>query len=106
MPVEAKRLFRPDVLRSHLSGFRLPPVDTAKLDHWAREISSGRIDRFGEQEILPHFLTDFLMGIRARSLATDVVGHCWVGSVGKLSHTLTGSCAPQFGRRSRRVYND
>jgi len=43
MPVEAKRLFRPDVLRSHLSGFRLPTVDTTKLDHWAREIISGQI---------------------------------------------------------------
>ena len=43
MPVEAKRLFRPDVLRSHLSGFRLPAVDSAKLDHWAREIAPGNI---------------------------------------------------------------
>jgi hypothetical protein len=63
MPVEAKPLFRPDVLRSHLSGFRLPAVDSAKLSHWASEISSGRVDRFGEQEILPHFLNDFFGGI-------------------------------------------
>ncbi|MEX0978568.1 MAG: hypothetical protein WDZ48_06940, partial [Pirellulales bacterium] len=63
MPVEAKPLFRPDVLRSHLSGFQMPVVDAAKLAHWASEISSGRVDRFGEQEILPHFLADFFVGL-------------------------------------------
>jgi hypothetical protein len=63
MPVEAKPLFRPDVLRSHLAGFQLPAVDATKLAHWASEISSGRVDRFGEQEILPHFLADFFVGI-------------------------------------------
>jgi hypothetical protein len=56
MPVEAKPLFRPDVLRSHLSGFPSPAVNAAKLDYWASEISSGRVDRFGEQEILPSFM--------------------------------------------------
>ncbi len=60
MPVEAKPLFRPDVLRAHLAGFQMPSVDRAKLTHWASEIASGRIDRFGEKEILPHFLQDFL----------------------------------------------
>jgi hypothetical protein len=63
MPVEVKPLFRPDVLRPYLSGFQMPAVDTAKLDHWASEISSGRVDRFGEREILPHFLSDFFIGI-------------------------------------------
>lgn len=63
MPVEAKPLFRPDVLREHLAGFTMPAVDTAKLAHWASEIKSGRIDRFGEQEILRSFLTDIFCGI-------------------------------------------
>jgi hypothetical protein len=63
MPVEAKPLFRPDVLRSHLSTFQMPPIDRSKLTHWANEISSGRVDRFGEQEILPHFLNDFFVGL-------------------------------------------
>jgi len=53
MPVEAKPLFRPDVLRSHLSGYQLPTVDSAKLRHWANLIATGRLDGFGEQEILP-----------------------------------------------------
>lgn len=63
MPVEAKPLFRPDVLRSHLSGFQMPAVDTARLSHWASEISSGRVDRFREQEILPHFLADYFVSL-------------------------------------------
>ncbi|HEX3656564.1 MAG TPA: hypothetical protein VHV55_12185, partial [Pirellulales bacterium] len=63
MPVEAKPLFRPDVLRSHLSGFQLPAVDSAKLNHWAGEITSGRLDKFGEQEILPHFLSDIFVDL-------------------------------------------
>jgi hypothetical protein len=46
MPVEAKPLFRPDVLRSHLSGFSLPSVDAAKLEHWADLISRTRFRHF------------------------------------------------------------
>jgi hypothetical protein len=63
MPVETKPLFRPDVLRSHLSGFQLPHLDSAKLNHWASEISSGQVNRFGEREILPLFLSDFFVGM-------------------------------------------
>jgi hypothetical protein len=61
MPVEAKPLFRPDVLRSHLSGFSLPSVDAAKLEHWADLIATGRLDTFGEQEILRDFLACFFV---------------------------------------------
>jgi len=63
MPVEAKPLFRPDVLRSHLSGFQVPAMDTSKLTHWAKEISTGRINTHGEKEILPHFLQDFFVNL-------------------------------------------
>lgn len=63
MPVEAKPLFRPDVLQSHLSGFSTPDVDTTKLDHWASEVTTGRIDQFGEQQLLPHFLSDIFIGL-------------------------------------------
>ena len=50
MPLEVKPLFCPDVLRPNLSNFDMPAIDTAKLDHWAGEISSGRVDRFGSAE--------------------------------------------------------
>ena len=63
MPVEAKPLFRPDVLRSHLTGYQLPAVDSAKLKHWADLITNGRLAGFGEQEILPDFLSDFFVGL-------------------------------------------
>ncbi len=62
MPVEAKPLFRPDVLRSHLAAFSLPGhVDAfrPKLAHWAELLSSGKANSFKEQEILPDFLNDF-----------------------------------------------
>jgi len=62
VPVEAKPLFRPDVLRAHLEGLELPPhVDALrpKLAHWADLICSGKANTFKEQEILPDFLTDF-----------------------------------------------
>jgi hypothetical protein len=63
VPVEAKPLIRPDVLRSHLSGFYLPPVDSAMLGRWAELISTSRIERFNEQESLPDFLADFFVGL-------------------------------------------
>ena len=47
MPVEAKPLLRPDVLRSHVSAFDLPPrvADCRpKLQHWAKLLSTGRAD--------------------------------------------------------------
>jgi hypothetical protein len=44
VPVEAKPLFRPDVLRSHLADFYLPPVDKTKLSEWADLIATGRLD--------------------------------------------------------------
>jgi len=62
VPVEAKPLFRPDVLRPYLMAFQLPahvPGFRPTLAHWAELIASGRADSFKEQEILPDFLTDF-----------------------------------------------
>ncbi len=62
MPVEAKPLFRPDVLRNHLAAFALPGHVAAfrpKLAHWADLLASEKANRLKEQEILPDFLTDF-----------------------------------------------
>jgi hypothetical protein len=66
VPIEAKSLFRPDVLRNHLEGFDLPAHLDAfrpKLPHWANLLSSGKANTFTEQEILPDFLTDFFCGL-------------------------------------------
>ncbi len=66
MPVEARPLFRPDVLRPQLAAFTLParvePL-RAKLAHWAELLASGKADKFKEQELLPDFLTDFFLGL-------------------------------------------
>ena len=76
MPIEAKPLFRPDVLRSHLASFDLPGhIDglRPKLAHWADLLASGKANTFKEQEILPDFLTDFfceLLGYRRPIAAT------------------------------------
>lgn len=64
MPVEAKPLFRPDVLRPYVDAYALSPrVEQfrPKLEHWADLIRSGRIDSLRESEILPSFLNDFFI---------------------------------------------
>jgi hypothetical protein len=74
VPIEAKPLFRPDVLRNHLAGFELPAHADAfrsKLAHWAGLLSSGKADSFTEQEILPDFLTDFFCELLGYTRAAD-----------------------------------
>ena len=66
LPVEAKPLFRPDVLRDHLQRFALPvTVATHRplLDKWATMLKSERANRFNEKELLPDFLTDIFCGL-------------------------------------------
>lgn len=61
MPVEAKPLFRPDVLRPHVEAFAIPESVEAHrptLAKWAGLIASGKADTFGEKELLPDFLAD------------------------------------------------
>ena len=49
MPIEAKPLFRPDVLRTHLAAFELPARIDAfrpKLKHWANLLASEKANGF------------------------------------------------------------
>ncbi|MCL4203200.1 MAG: Eco57I restriction-modification methylase domain-containing protein [Pirellulaceae bacterium] len=66
MPVEAKPLFRPDVVRMHLAAFSLPsriePL-RRQLADWASLLSTGRANQFKEQELLPEFLTVYFHGV-------------------------------------------
>jgi hypothetical protein len=74
VPFEAKPLFRPDVLRTHLSGFKMPDRVQAlrpRLDHWADLIASHRIGNFNEQQILSDFLTDFVVMLLGYSRPVD-----------------------------------
>jgi hypothetical protein len=66
MPAEAKPLFRPDILRTHLAPFQLPARVEAqrdKLRQWASLVASPRADHLKETELLPDFLTDFFQGL-------------------------------------------
>lgn len=73
MPVDAKPLFRPDVLHAHVQAFALPSAVEAMrgdLAKWAELIASGRIDQFKETELLPEFVTLFfnrVLGYRGAS---------------------------------------
>ena len=54
MPVEAKPLFRPDVLRPHLTAFTLPERVQAHrpaLARWAGLFATGQADQFKEHEL-------------------------------------------------------
>ena len=79
MPVKAKPLFRPDVLRTHLAAFELPediePL-RPKLSDWADLLSSGRANRFKEQELLPDFLTVYFHGILGYAGPADGSQRC------------------------------
>lgn len=74
MPVEAKPLFRPDVLRRDVATFELPEHVEAlrpKLAHWAELIQSKKIDSFTEKELLPDFLTDFFCELLSYTRPAD-----------------------------------
>ncbi len=63
MPVEAKPLFRPDVLRPHLQAFKLPEnLDAIRetFGRWAKLLASRKADKLKEKELLPVFLTEIL----------------------------------------------
>jgi hypothetical protein len=74
VPVEAKPIFRPDVLRLPVLGFNLPEHVAQRrqnLQKWSSIISSGSIDKHKEQEILGDFLNDVFCELLGYSRAVD-----------------------------------
>ena len=75
MPVEAKPLFRPDVLQPYLRAFAWPPANLtdikAKLRKWADLFQSRRGDKFNEKELLPDFLTDVFCDVLGYTRPAD-----------------------------------
>jgi Eco57I restriction-modification methylase/TaqI-like C-terminal specificity domain/Putative RNA methylase family UPF0020 len=74
VPVEAKPLFRPDVLRPQLAAFRLPERISAIREvfgRWATLLASAQADSLKEQELLPDFLTDIFCGVLGYTRAVD-----------------------------------
>jgi len=103
VPVEAKPLFRPEVLRPLLATFQLPDASSttrATLARWAKLLSSGQADAYNEKELLPDFLGDFLRGVLGYERAVDAPGrytvswekHVQVG--GKFADAAIGDFRP------------
>ena len=76
MPVEAKPLFRPEVIRPRLAGVRLPADARSIIAKWAGMIASGLADQHGERELLPDFLADIGRGVLGYTRAVDT-GDRW-----------------------------
>ena len=107
MPVEAKPLFRPDVLRPHLVGFPLPrDVESAResLARWAGLLWSPQAESLKEQELLPDFLTDVFCGILGYTRAVDNKDRYtfsrekYVEVDGKFADAVLGELAPTRGK--------
>ncbi len=74
MPVEAKPIFRPDVIRLPILGFSLPEQVARcrpKLKKWAEIIATGSVDAHKEQEILGDFLNDVFCELLGYTRAVD-----------------------------------
>ena len=107
MPVEAKPLFRADVLRPHLAGFQLPEaVQSARkaLERWADLLWSPQADALKEQELLPDFLSDVFCGVLGYTRAVDDKDRYtfsrekYVQVDGKYADAVLGELAPSQGR--------
>jgi hypothetical protein len=101
MPVEAKPLFRPDVLRAHLAAFSLPgrvDAQRPKLAHWVDLLSSGKANTLKEQEILPDFLTDFFCGLLGYTRPADGGPRWAILNSGARTRRPNATCVQQRGQ--------
>jgi SAM-dependent methyltransferase len=107
VPVEAKPLFRPDVLRPRLATFHLAGDARSvqgTLSRWAGLLSSPQANTLKEQELLPDFLTDVFCGILGYSRAVDnqdgytFSREKYVQVDGKFADAVLGDLAPGHER--------
>ena len=107
MPVEAKPIFRPDVVRLPLLGFSLPEQVAQrreKLKKWAEIISSGSVDAHKEQEILGDFINDVFCELLGYTRAVDnpkrytISREKHVQANGKFADAVLGEFGPE-GKR-------
>lgn len=107
MPVEAKPIFRPDVIRLPILGFNLPGKTSQfvpKLQKWAEIISSGSVDSHKEQEILGDFLNDVFCELLGHTRAVDnpkrysISREKHVQANGKYADAVLGEFGPSANR--------
>jgi hypothetical protein len=116
VPVEAKPIFRPDVIRLPVLGFSLPPSVASrrpKVEKWADAISNGSVYSHKEQEILGDFLNDVFCELLGYRRAVDnpkrytISREKHVQANGKFADAVPGEFGPEAkrilkaGRRSR-----
>ena len=74
MPVEARPIFRPDVIRLPILGYTLPDSverGRPKLQNWAQIIAAGAVDAHKEAEILGDFLNDIFCELLGYTRSVD-----------------------------------
>ncbi len=107
MPVEAKPIFRPDVIRLPILGFTLPESvleRRPKLEKWAEIIATGSVDAHKEVEILGDFLNDVFCELLGYTRAVDNPGRYTVSrekhvqANGKFADAVLG----EFGAEAKR----
>jgi Eco57I restriction-modification methylase/Putative RNA methylase family UPF0020 len=107
VPVEAKPIFRPDVVRLPLLGFSLPEQvahQREKLKKWAAIIATGSVDAHKEQEILGDFINDVFCELLGYTRAVDnprrytISREKHVQANGKFADAVLGEFGPE-GKR-------
>ena len=107
MPVEAKPIFRPDVIRLPILGFSLPNEvvqHRPRVEKWAEIIASGSVDAHKEQEILGDFLNDVFCELLGYTRAVDnpkrytVSREKHVQANGKFADAVLGEFGPDARR--------
>jgi len=107
VPVEAKPIFRPDVIRLPILGFSLPEQVAGcrpKLEKWAEIIATGTVDAHKEQEILGDFLNDVFCELLGYTRAVDnpkrytISREKHVQANGKFADAVLGEFGPE-GKR-------
>ena len=107
MPVEAKPIFRPDVIRLPILGFSLPEQVAQlrpKLKKWAEIIATGSVDAHKEQEILGDFINDVFCELLGYTRAVDnpkrytISREKHVQANGKFADAVLGEFGPE-GKR-------
>jgi hypothetical protein len=74
VPLDAKTVFRPEVLASYFAGFQLPnDAEQARtpIRKWAEVLASSKADSLNEKELLRDSLTNVFCGVLGYTRIVD-----------------------------------